>query len=164
MGLPWSIEKIQGWRMHYKGVLRWQARVENCYRDGKCIGADDAEDFLLAFFVFCYHLRDFVVETGGISPHEVDTLIQSDRVMKPCRDICNRAKHHSISKNTYGATWSLGREFPRSSDSMPGLTHFLIAAGEKYYPLDVVRDCIRFWSNLATSGRLAEPRNPFAQR
>ena len=162
MGLPWSIEKILGWRSRYEATKRWAARCENCYSDGRCVSGD-FEDFFLAFMVVCYHLRDFVIKTGGIRPDEIDRLIQGNESMRICRDICHRSKHHSISRPSIDNEWSLGQEFPRCPDGTPATLHFLIAGGEKREPLTVVRACVRFWDNLAAEGRFTEPPNPFMQ-
>jgi hypothetical protein len=85
MGLPWSIEKALGWRSRYDAIQRWAERCERCYLDERCV-AGDFEDFYLAFMVFCYSLRDFVIATGGMSPGEIDLLIKDHKPMRVCRD------------------------------------------------------------------------------
>jgi len=162
MGLPWSIEKILGWRSRYEAVQRWATRCEKCYSDDRCVSGD-FEDFFLAFMVVCYHLRDFVIETGGLRADEIDRLIQDNEAMRICRDVCNRSKHHSISKASIDDLWSLGREYRPWPDGTPAIAHFLVAGSEKHEPLDVVRECQRFWDGPVASAGLTEPSNPFAR-
>lgn len=160
MGLPWSIERILGWRTRYEAVRRWAARCEGCYSDGRCISSD-FEDFFLAFMVICYHLRDFVIETGGVRSDEIDHLIQASEPMLICRDICHRSKHHTISRNPLDAQWSLGREYNPWPNGAPGVSHFLITGSDKRQPITVIRECLLFWDSLVTQAKFTEPPNPF---
>jgi hypothetical protein len=161
VGLPWSIEKILGWRSQLDAVRRWAKRCEACYFDGRCV-SDDFEDFYFAFMVSCFHLRDFAVQTGGIRKKEIDGLIQASESMRLCRDICNRTKHHTLTHRVaIDAQWSIGREYPRAAHGASGVSHFLIAGGEKRNPLQVMRDCLGFWDNLVSRGGLSEQPDPF---
>jgi len=162
MGLPWSIEKILGWRSHYEAMKRWAVRCESCYSNGRCVSGD-FEDFFLAFMVVCYHLRDFVIKTGGVRADEIDSLIQKSEAMGICRDICHRSKHHTISKPSIDEDWSLGRSYHPWPDGTSAISHFLIAGSEKRQPLEVIRECVRFWEGLVTKGRFSQPSNPFAR-
>lgn len=160
MGLPWSIEKIRGWRSHYDAVQRWHVRCEKCYSGDRCV-SEDFEDFFLAFMVACYHLRDFVIETGGVRSDELDRLISNNETMRICRDICNRSKHHTISRFGIDDEWSLGREHRPWPDGTSAVSHFLIAGNKKYAPLEVAHNCMQFWDSLIASDVLVEPPNPF---
>jgi len=162
MGLPWSVEKILGWRSRYEAVQRWAARCESCYSNGRCVSGD-FEDFFLAFMVVCYHLRDYIIETGGVRPDEIDRLIQASEPMRLCRDICNRSKHHTISRNPLDAQWSLGREYDPWPDGTSGMSHFLIAGSDKRQPMAAVRQCLLFWGNLVAQESFTEPPNPFSR-
>jgi hypothetical protein len=104
------MENVLGWRSRYEAMQRWATRCTNCYSGDRCI-SDDFADFFLAFMVVCYHLRDFVIETGDVRPDEIDGLIQANEPMRICRDICNRSKHHTISRNPFDAQWSLVARF-----------------------------------------------------
>ena len=163
MGLPWSVENIMGWRSRYEAMERWAIRCKQCYSDGCCV-SDDFVDFFLAFMVVCYHLRDSVVQTGGVRPDEIEALIQASESMRICRDICHRSKHHSISRPSIDHQWSLGREYRPWSGGTSNYGHFLIAGDEKREPLAVVQQCLKFWNDLIATGRFVEPPNPFVRR
>ena len=126
-----------GWRSQYAAMLRWHGRCESRH-NGQCYTSRvDALDFMLAFFVVCYHLRDYAIETGKISQREIDRLIGKNRYMRICRDVCNRSKHHTLTgKASIDRDWSIGREYVPWSDGDEKL--FLIA-DEKYDAIDVVR-------------------------
>jgi len=118
-------------------------------------------DFFLAFMVMCYRMRDFVIHTGGVGKDNLDRLISEREPMCLCRDICNRSKHHTITKSSVDDTWFLGREHIPWSDGAH--KYFLIAGGYKYDPLHLVGECERFWENLVAQKKFAEPPNPFSQ-
>jgi hypothetical protein len=160
MGLLYSAEKILGWRSQYEAMLRWHKRCESCHK-GECYTSwTDALDFILAFFVFCYHVRDYAIQTGCIDATEMDDLIKGNTYMRICRDACNRLKHHTITRNpSIDVDWSIGREFVSWPDR--GEKLFLIA-DDKLDAMEVVRGCVKFWNEIVDSGKLQEPPNPFA--
>lgn len=163
MRLPWSSEKILGWRTRYDAVRRWGDRCRNCYDGDSCINDDDFVEFFLAFAIMCYSLRDFAIRTGGISQGEMDQLMGNCESMRLCRDICNRGKHHTLTRTPSGdATWSLSREYIPWSDGEH--KWFLIAEGEKCDPLHLVGECERFWRSLIAQRRFTEPPDPFSRK
>lgn len=142
-------------------MLRWYEKCEGCHK-GECYTSwSDALDFILAFFVFCYHLRDYVVETGHIKQHDIDALIQANIYMRICRDVCNRIKHHTIRRNpSIDADWSIGREYVPWGERGE---KFFVIADDKRDAMDVVRGCVRFWNEIVDAGKLQEPPNPFVE-
>jgi hypothetical protein len=109
----------------------------------------------------CFHLSDYVINTGGMEKAAMAKLIQNSEAMQICRDICNRTKHHSISKNPGDPDWSLGREFSPYRNGKPGYRHFLIHGTNKRDPLAVIKECELFWSELIAREMFSEPPNPF---
>lgn len=161
MGLPCSIEKIYGWETQYAQMLRWRDRVNTSYSDGRMV-SDDAEDFLLAFFESCYHLKDFVIETGSISASDINAIINTNHSMRICRDICNRAKHHTLRHHaSVDKDWSLGREYAPWPDGTDGIGSYLLVGSDKLNPVDTVHECVAFWSGLVEAGRFQPVSNPF---
>ena len=159
MGLKWSIENIQGWETRYAAVLRWRDRVRGCIRENGGVSAD-SEDFILAFFIFCFSLCDFVKSTGGVSGADMKKLVDDNKFMRICRDICNRSKHYKITpphQPSIDATWSLGREYVPPD----GYKNFLIVGGDKLDPVDVVHGCVAFWDQLIATGQVAKAPAPF---
>jgi len=144
-----------------RAMLRWHERCESCHKDGRCTSTSDALDFILAFFVFCYHLSDFVVETGGIERETIDNLITNNTHMRICRDVCLRVKHHTISnkksvERAVDIDWSIGREYYPWPDGTEGWRGFLIA-DDMLDPMIVVRGCVNFWKELVASWVLQDP-------
>jgi hypothetical protein len=74
-------------------------------------------DFFLAFFLNCYALRDWFINSNSISQTEMDELIKSDEAMRLCRDICNRSKHLTLNRPaSTEPNFSIGREYNPSGD------------------------------------------------
>ena len=170
MGLQFSAENVLGWRSQYEAMTRWFSRCQNVHlRDGRYTSWYDALDFVLVFFVHCYHLSDYVVETGGMSRKQIEDLIDNNKNMKICRDICLRVKHHSISnsssvKRAIDKDWSIGREY--CSEFLYGTSGeklFLIVGDEKLDPLSIVYGCVDFWQDLVGDKALVESTNPFTK-
>jgi hypothetical protein len=166
MGLKFSADKVLGWRTQYDVMLRWFERCKNVHHtDGRYTSFEDALDFILVFFIYCYHLSDYVVETGSITRPEIDKLIEQNKNMQICRDICLRVKHHNISqsrsvKKSLDKDFSIGREYS-SPYSPAGENLFLILDGEKLDPLSIVHNCVNFWQDLVDKNSFKEPPNPF---
>jgi len=57
----------------------------------------EAVDDLLAFFVFCYHLRDARVRLGD-PESQVDAFIKGNPALALCRDLATATKHLEVSK------------------------------------------------------------------
>jgi len=165
MGLRFSAENIRGWRSQYEAMFRWYERCEARHGDGNIYNTEflDALDHILAFFVFSYHICDFVVETGGVKKERMNELVRMDICMSKCRDIPNRIKHHTLHrKPSVDADWSVGREYVPPISGPAGEKLFFVIGGEKIDAMAVVRECVSFWQKFADSGELNEPLNPFA--
>ena len=89
MGFLWSAENIFSWRSQHDRVKRWSRRLHE-FQDADF---QDRLDFFLAFFVNCYALTDWFIESNSISKEEMNKLVKSNDAMRLCRDICNRSKH-----------------------------------------------------------------------
>ena len=109
MALAFSAEKILGWRSQYEALRRWHRRCESFHDDLAYYNTSlaDGVDFVLAFFVVCYHMRDYAIQTGKISRSEMDSLIRKNRYMRICRDVCNRSKHHTLNQPSIDRDWSI---------------------------------------------------------
>lgn len=99
-----SIHRSLGWQGQFARTSRWLDRLI-CARS-----ADDAEDFLYAFFQNCYHLRDWVLVELTSLP--VDRLFQQSLPLRICRDAANLTKHRILTrKPAQGHELSVMREY-----------------------------------------------------
>jgi hypothetical protein len=118
-------------------------------------------DDLIAFFQFCYSLRDWLEAADPNFKPKIRSRISQSDTMRICRDICNRTKHYKIKDPSVDPQWSIGREYvpPDTLGLRPGLTEtwFLIAGTKKLDVFELARECFEFWKGFVTSD--AAPNN-----
>ena len=154
MGLPWSAENILSWRSQFDRVKRWSHRLREFGRDET---DQDRLDFYLAFFLNCYALRDWFINSNAISQPDMDTMIHSNEAMRLCRDVCNRSKHLTLNRApSTEKKFSIGREY-----SPNGNRFFVIVLGEKRDLFEVASACVAFWDDFLKSHKPSEPSSPF---
>lgn len=155
MGLLWSAENIFSWRSQHARVKRWSQRLH----EPQDADFQDRLDFFLAFFVNCYALRDWLINSNSISQKEMDSLIHANEAMRLCRDICNRSKHFTLNRSpSTEANFSIGREF-RPFDG--GYRFFIQYLDSMRDLLEVAMSCIEFWDDFLAAHKPPEPSNPF---
>jgi hypothetical protein len=142
MGLGWSIHRNGGWHGQYERMIRWHQRVIRA----ALTGSSDLEDFALVFFQVCYHLRDWMIETGGATRLELDRLFAESMDLRVCRDICNGAKHLNITRPSVDAGFSIGREY---APYEPTNVRLFVIAGAKHDLLELAARCVDAWRVFA---------------
>lgn len=147
----------------YKRVIRWFRKFEKI--NGKIIpivsGSKSNEIFkshddVLAFFMNCHHMRDWLIEYAHIPNDEVDDFRKQNPPLLLCADIANGAKHAILNKYRNGHQ-------PECESAVSIEEETLLAAerGELYqvrtfYPIhqedgniidafEVATDCVYLW-------------------
>lgn len=85
----------------FNRLRRWRKRLEDIFQHkyttlNKPENDEDNRDFIYAFFLNCYHLKDWVIQSGLIKKELVYDFVESNKDMKICRDICNGVKHFKV--------------------------------------------------------------------
>lgn len=102
----------------YQRAKRWYERFKSIDegRDHD-MASDCYQDEIYAFFVNCYHLKDWLKNdpTSGINKDEIENFINKSENLSMCADLCNGSKHLVINqprKDTQtkigGRSFSLG--------------------------------------------------------
>jgi len=86
----------------YNRVIRYYHRLENI-KNGKDIGpgAVYAHDAVLAFFMNCHHLKDWLINDEEIpeeNKSDTEAFINQNPCLCSCADIANGAKHLILHK------------------------------------------------------------------
>lgn len=85
----------------FKRVKRWYERFKNI-NNGKIHDkpSEFYEDELYAFFMNCYHLKDWIINDPSTSSvaNKVEGCINSNPDLKFCADLCNSLKHLCLNK------------------------------------------------------------------
>jgi hypothetical protein len=130
-----SLESLFGWQSQYARMLRWH----------DCSKNDPSLDTLLAFFLNCYALRDWLHKTAKLDAKVIGEAIKVDLAMKLCRDLCNRSKRPILTKPSVDANFVITREY-RGTTSPVGL---MLHADQMRTDLTGVADrCVRFWQQF----------------
>jgi hypothetical protein len=110
-----KLPKGLGFVQQYYRMLRWYYRFEKINK-GKPVSIGQAlNDFdeILAFFLVCYHLSDWIIEDVLVEKNhpdrkkfqkleqEVRDFIRNNDCLKLCADICNSAKHRTLHKRNH---------------------------------------------------------------
>lgn len=63
-------------------MIRWHNQLKQ----------DPSLDMLLTFFLNCYALRDWLINSNALAVKIIDGEINNNLAMRLCRDLCNRSK------------------------------------------------------------------------
>ena len=161
MGIGGSLHTIFEWRGQYNRMLRWHRRVcEYPATEPSSAEADEYLDFVLALFLNCYSLRDWLDKSRAATRTELAALFKSNPDLRICRDICTGAKHFEIDDPSVDSKPSIVRNvipdpyFGRSA--YPG-KRLIIYAGD--YERDVralATSCVDVWRLFLVSKGLID--------
>jgi hypothetical protein len=114
------------WQDQHERVGRWHKRLTAIRRGIRPdMSQAEALDDVYAFFMNCYHLRDWIINSGFRKKEDVDAFIAATPELQLCADICNGLKHFRLDpKRALSApTWSTASEVTFSFP--PGVSSFI---------------------------------------
>jgi hypothetical protein len=155
VGIGQTLQRIQGWRGQHERVLRWHARVVAAANSEP---SPDELDFLLAFFESCFHLRDWLLADGATTLPGLDALFAGSAELKVCRDLANGFKHHTISRPSVDAGFSLVNEYvPKNWPAKykyPNGKWTVLAGAHQFGLVELAGDCVSQWNSFLTKENL----------
>lgn len=127
-----------------ENILRWRSQFHRVgLAPDEAISDIEKLDFFLAFFMNCYALRDWFIQSRAVPKSEMDRLVFADGSMRLCRDICNRSKHLSLTRDpSVDAHYQIAREYDHYDKTA---RWFILAAGTKRDLFDLASGCMDFW-------------------
>ncbi len=129
-----------GWQGHLARVERWYKRSSNSHDE------HDQIDFLYAFFESSFALRDWLIDTGAMSPQEIDSLFLKHVELRINRDVANSLKHHSITRPSQEQPPSIAAEYAPEYPTFGSDRRLIILSeGRKYEALALARRCLEIW-------------------
>lgn len=81
-------------------------KLENEHRRFK---SDSSDENLYNFFVTANHLKDYLKNTDAVTQGILDNFA-SDQDIKDSMDLCDKAKHHTLTKRPDPTTWTWSGE------------------------------------------------------
>jgi hypothetical protein len=153
--------KSLGWRGQLAKTKRWYERIlhigqQQCTKDD-VFETDRDFDYIFAFFLNCYRLRDWLHcsdEVSEESKRNLKELFDNSVELQICRDICNGSKHCNLNKKkvSIDAEFSLIREYVPSEclGKRPRLNEdWIVVAGQHKYDLFELADkCWQTWQEF----------------
>jgi hypothetical protein len=118
---------------------------------------EETVDYLYAFFQSAYHMRDWLVNSGGTSRAEADGIVAASRCLKLCRAVCNGSKHFALDQERHtAARIGLVREYvpPPPGSSTSGTRPTMLAFQDhdgyvEFVPIkELLHDCMTTWQEF----------------
>jgi hypothetical protein len=112
---------MPAYREQYDRMKRWYERFA-AIDQGRPhdIASDNYLDEIYAFFLNCYHLKDWIKFDSAVpfkDQQAVEGHISANRSLRLCADICNSLKHLRLKSNRSGESPAFGKK------------HFALALG-----------------------------------
>lgn len=151
MGLKWSADTIGGWQNHFKRLERWKNRVLESMEDTSKADLHDVNDFVLAYFMWCHSLRDWLIKSETIDKDELDFELSHFVEWPVCRDIANRNRHFKITRNPRDKDWSIGREYDwqAKGENRPERHKLFVVSGDRIFNVDdLVNRTFEMWRQI----------------
>ena len=137
----------------YFRVQRWFKRLEEIH-NGRVHNRDSHyyQDVAYAFFLNCFHLKDWLVESGAIAESEVKQFIDSNKEMGVCHALCVGSKHliirnpsidSSVTIKNRNILLGLGGTIP-----IIAVDYVIEASGIKYSAYNLAKQCVELWDRF----------------
>jgi len=150
-------------------IKRWKKRLDDMrYSKSPENKIPDQIDFILSFFINCFHLRDFLKYSKPVSDDIINRFFEDNIEMQICRDICNESKHCSLENPSIGARipgtnkksakgWDgicLVKEYDpfqevlKNNNPIKNIKYVILTEGVKYDVFDLTDRCLILWQNF----------------
>lgn len=144
-----------GYMEQYKRMNRWFSRFEEIYNNRDCSSdPEHRQDEVYAFFVSCYHLKDWIKndEKINIDAGIIESFVEKNENLKICGDICNSFKHLKLNNPRIGSGANMDEEYPSPSFGPEGPVEkikYNIVEGDKIFDaFSVASGAVELWKNF----------------
>ncbi len=121
----------------------------------------DAADDVFAFFMNCYHLKDWL-KNDQADPHpEAEKFVNDTEVLRVCRDLCNGLKHAVLDEHRRTTSYPMMTTTASVMyDTGEPTVRWLIVLddGDERDMSTVADECIEAWRGFIAG--LPRPREP----
>ena len=139
-------------------VKRWYQRFVKI-NEGRLHdkSSDNYQDEVLAFFLNCYHLKDWIKhdKSVGAAATKVEDFINANEDLKICADICNSIKHLELTTSRSGQDPKFGqRKFNLRVGSPPTTISVRYTIDTSSGPIDafeLATKCLQAWESFIQS-------------
>jgi hypothetical protein len=134
-------------------VLRWYERLKRISEGDETLRpSDSCEDDMYAFFLNCYHLKDWIMNDPSRlqMKDRVEPFIGQSEALSICADLCNGIKHLSLRKSRQGARFGprTQRIFVKSNTVVVRPGYIVISKTGTYDASDLAWLCVSEWGKF----------------
>jgi hypothetical protein len=148
---------------------RWKKRLDDIRYSNSSVDKIPYQlDFIYAFFINCFHLRDFLKYSKTISDAIITKFFEDNIEMQICRDICNECKHCSLENPSIGLTipntnkksasgwagvclvkdYDPFQEVLKNDNPIKNIKYVILAEGKMYNVFDLTDKCLNLWERF----------------
>lgn len=139
----------------YERVKRWYQRLKNI-NDGKenNLSSDYYQDEVLAFFINCYHLKDWIMNDNSaeISSKDVEDFVKQSEFLRVCGDVCNGSKHLNLTSPKSDKNTRVGGRnfFLTLGEAIPifRAKYKIISGNKEYDAFFLATKCLEDWEKF----------------
>lgn len=150
------------WEEQFRMMKRWYYRVRG-QDDALGVKTGHQDDYYRAFFVFCYHLKDGLINAGI---EGVEEFINNNLYLQLAGDISNYSKHTKLTTTRTGdkSTKAVNQGYlfnlrgPGASYMIQGLE--IQSKGKIYDAFEVANKCMDAWAEFLSSKSIKIPEIP----
>ena len=131
-------------------MMRWREKFRDINDDFQ-ERLDDYLDIAYAFFLNCYHLKDWLINDPGctIPADQIERYITENECLSLCADICNASKHLRLDRSRSDKKPKIGSD-DFFDTVLPGersrRTWWYIQTESKMYdPIELANECVECW-------------------
>lgn len=142
----------------FERVKRWYDRFNEINSGRKHDHSSDYyEDVVYAFFINCYHLKDWIKndESAGAVAMGVEGFVDDNNELSLCGDICNGVKHLKLTGSRSGQNPQFGqRKFAvkvGGSETTISVKYSIDTSNGPIDAFDLATKCLGAWKNFIES-------------
>jgi len=142
----------------YERMKRWYYRLKpsNVFSSN-----GNRDDFYYAFFITCYHLKDWLIKKSGVNSNVVENYIKNSTPLSICADLCIYFKHTKIISARHSPDTKGERQgIAEMSNGLPTVMCFdckITSKGKIYDAFKLAEDCIEEWDKFLKNNLLPIP-------
>jgi len=143
-----QFERVKRWHRRFAEIDK--GRIHN-------LPSDFYQDEVYAFFLNCYHLKDWIRNdsTAGAAAAKVEGFIDATEELRLCADICNSHKHLILTRPRSGQNPQFGRRqfglHLGESETSINVKYSIETSGGPIDAFELATKCLRAWEAFIAS-------------
>ena len=150
-----TIANFTSWKDQWTLVGVGMSRIQWIYRGRPATaqpnGSADAVFDLHAFFVACFHFKDWLIQDGVVPKNVVEDWVNQNGALTLCADLANRTKHYKLTRvRTHPNAGPTSQSVTIGMAAIPTAAHsWVITAGPTTWDaLQLAQEAVSDWTRL----------------